>query len=465
MTLGYLLSDRLGRRLTILIAIAIYLVGQIILVASVAQGQFIAARVINGFGAGALFQTMSLYTAEIAPPQVRGRLTALLNTGIGLGLMIAYWVQYGTSNISGTAAWRVPLGLQLVPAAIVGCHIFFRPESPRWLVRHQRDAEALRVLAQLHAGGDETNPFVTAELSEIQIAVEFEKGQKTPSYFTLLFNKKYRRRTALGMGAQFLQQISGVNIVLYYASKVFAQSGANGTSAVLLANGISGALLFVSSLHLNIMMDKYGRRKPLIGGPFAMGVCLVIVASMLVGYGSPYFDPTTQAVNFSFTKTPAAGHAAIAFMFLYMVFFGGFYSSVPWTYPIEVWGVEARARGTAMSTATNWFTNFWLGLYIPTALNEASWKLYYIFGGFCFLSALLAYLFFPETAGRPLEELELLWLPHRTVFVFLDKEATTKRSFFADYQADGDLTVAGDQLGKALGVEHTEKVDTTPKGE
>lgn len=463
MILGYLLSDRLGRRLTILIAICIYLVGQIILVASVAQGQFIAARVINGFGAGALFQTMSLYTAEIAPPQVRGRMTALLNTGIGLGLMIAYWVQYGTANINGTGAWRLPLGLQLIPAAMVGVHIFFRPESPRWLVRHEKDEQALKVLARLHAHGDTDNSFVKAELSEIQIAVEFEKGQSTPSYFQLLFTKKYRRRTALGMGAQFLQQISGINIILYYASKVFAQSGASGTSAVLLANGISGALLFVSSLQLNIMMDTYGRRKPLIGGPFAMGVCLVIVGSMLVKYGNPYFDATTQAVNFSFKQTPAAGHAAIAFMFLYVVFFGGFYSSVPWTYPNEVWGIEARARGTAMSTATNWFTNFWLGLYIPTALNEASWKLYYIFAGFCFLSAILAFLFFPETAGRPLEELELLFLPSRNPFVFMDKEATTKRSFFADFQAEGDATVAGDQLGKALGVEHTEKIEEMAK--
>lgn len=237
----------------------------------------------------------------------------------------------------------------------------------------------------------------------------------------------------------------------YYASKVFAQTGTVGTQATLLANGIGGAILFVSSLQLNIMMDKYGRRKPLIFGPFAMGVCLIVVGSMLVGFGSPYFDPTTQSVNFSF-QNKSAGHAAIAFMFLYEAFFGGAYSSVPWTYPNEVFSIESRARGTALSTATNWFCNFWLGLYIPTALNEASWRLYFIFGGICIGISIVSYLFYPETARRSLEELELLFVPSRSAFVFLDKDATTKRSLLA-HDITEDPQEAAHELKKALGAE------------
>lgn len=324
------------------------------------------------------------------------------------------------------------------------------------LVRHDRSREALEVLAKLHANGDTENAFVQTEFQEIIVAVEYEREMKssTPSYFQLIFSKKYRRRTALGVGAQFLQQVSGPNIVLYYASKVFAQTGASGTQATLLANGIGSALLFAASLHLNIMMDTYGRRKPLIFGPFAMGVCLIIVGSMLVRYGSPYFDPVTQGVNFSF-KDASAGHAAIAFMFLYEVFFGGLYSSVPWTYPNEVWGVEARGRGTALSTATNWFCNFWLGLYIPTALNKASWKLYYIFGGICVGISFISYLFFPETSNRSLEELELLFLPGRTAFVFLDKEARTKRKLLS-HGLDEGAGNAAKELELALGIHHAD---------
>ncbi|KAI7083093.1 hypothetical protein KC356_g7826 [Hortaea werneckii] len=460
--LGYLISDRLGRRFTILIGVAIYIVGQAILVAPTSQGMFIAARVINGFGAGALFQTMSLYTAEISPSHLRGRTTAVLNTGIALGLMVAYWVQYATSRISSSASWRLPLAIQLVPAIWVGIHIFFRPESPHWLLKHGRESEALDVLARLHANGDKDDTYVQTELSEIQAAVDYENQtqQKAPSYVQLIFSRRYRRRTALALGAQFLQQMSGVNIVLYYASKVFAQTGASGTQATLLANGISGALLLVSTLSLNIMIDYYGRRKPLIIGPFLMGTCLVIVGSMLVTYGSPHFDETTQALTFNF-KDVSAGHAAIAFMFLYNVFFGGLYFSIPWTYPNEVLSLEARARGTALSTATNWFTNFWLGLYIPTALNEAGWKLYYIFGGLCFLTATLSFLFFPETSKRSLEEMELLFVQSRSPFVFLDKDARSKTRLLAsdpDEVGEAGIPIP---LGKALVTQYEDITSTS----
>ncbi len=127
-------------------------------------------------------------------------------------------------------------------------------------------------------------------------------------------------------------------------------------------------------------------------------------------------------------RIESAGNAAVAFMFLFQFFFGALSSSVPWTYQNEVFPVIARARGTALATATNYFTNFWLGLYIPQALNDISWKLYFIFGAINLTCCVIGYLFFPETAGKTLEELDLLFLPHRYVFVFRDKDACSKQS-------------------------------------
>lgn len=181
----------------------------------------------------------------------------------------------------------------------------------------------------------------------------------------------------------------------------------------------------MASVSLTIMTDYYGRRKPLILGPFLMGLCFIVVGSLLVSFGAPHFDTVTQAVQFSF-KNQNAGNAAVAFMFLYNVAFGALYSSVPWTYPNEVYSTDARARGTAISTSCNWFVNFWLGLYIPDALNKASWKLYYIFAGINMVISVLSYLFFPETAGRSLEEIDLLFLPSRSIWVFKDKQARRK---------------------------------------
>ncbi|KAL6242231.1 high affinity glucose transporter [Rhinocladiella similis] len=424
--IGLFFSDRFGRRITIILSCVIYLVGQAILVAAQNRDMFIAGRVINGFGAGPLFQTMAFYTAEITPAQVRGRVVATLNAGIALGILVAYWVQYGFLDVSGNAAWRSCFSLQLVPGVVVAVIMFWRAESPRWLVQHDRQEEALQVLADLHAHGDTTNNMVRSEFEEIRVVVNLEKTSATPPYFSLVFGRELRRRSGLAMGLQCMQQLSGANIVLYYAAKVFAQTGRTGPQASLLANGISSALLFGATTSLTIMIDYYGRRKPIFIGHASMGTCLVIVGSILVGFGSPRFDQVTQAVQFTF-QNGSAGNTAVAFMFLFQVCFGAFSSSVPWTYQSEIYPVIARARGTALSTATNYFTNFWLGLYIPQALNSASWKVYFIFGAFNFTSAVIGFLFFPETTGKTLEELDLLFTPDRTVWVFCDKDAKSKR--------------------------------------
>jgi sugar porter (SP) family MFS transporter len=395
-----------------------------------------------------LISPRSSYTAEITPPKIRGRVTATLNLGIAVGVLVAYWIQYGALNIHGESAWRLCFALQLIPGAVVGGVMIFRPESPRWLVQHDRQAEALQILADLHGNGDPNDVVVRSELEEILVVVSLETSPAAPSYFTLLFGKDFRRRTALAMGLQSMQQLSGANIVLYYAAKVFSQTGRTGSTAALLANGISSALLLIGTLSLTLLLDFYGRRKPIYLGPACMGLCLIVVGSMLVGFGSPHFNQVTQAVEFTFEDTNA-GNAAVAFMFLFQFFFGALSSSVPWTYQSEVFPVIARARGTALSTASNYFTNFWLGLYIPQALNSASWKLYYIFAGINIFCAIMGFLFFPETAGRSLEELDLLFTPKRSTFVFLDKDACQKRSIL-QHSLDEDPEAVATELRKRL---------------
>ncbi|KAJ9602163.1 high affinity glucose transporter [Cladophialophora chaetospira] len=449
--IGLFCSDRLGRRFTIILSCAIYLVGQAILVASQNRGMFIAGRVINGLGAGPLFQTMAFYTAEISPTEIRGRLVATLNAGIALGILVAYWVQYGFLSIPGNAAWRSCFALQLIPGVIVAIVIWFRPESPRWLVQHDKQEMALKVLADLHADGDTTSNLVRAELEEIRVVVSLEQSPDAPSYINLLFGRDYRRRSALAMGLQCMQQLSGANIVLYYAGKVFAQTGRTGAQAALLANGISSALLFGATTSLTIMIDYYGRRRPIFIGHGTMGTCLVIVGSILIGFGAPHFDHTTQAVQFTF-QDKDAGNAAVAFMFLFQVAFGAFSSSVPWTFQNEVFPVIARARGTALSVATNFFTNFWLGLYIPKALNTASWRVYFIFGALNFTSMVLGYLFYPETTGKSLEELDLLFTPERSAWVFRDRDACSKRPILSHSLSD-DPEIVAHELRKRLVLE------------
>ncbi|KAK3676649.1 high affinity glucose transporter [Recurvomyces mirabilis] len=452
LVVGFTIADRFGRRATIIGSAIVYLIGQVLVVAAQNRGMFIAGRAVNGLGAGPLFQTVSYYTAEITPAHIRGRVTSTLNSGIAVGLLISYWIQYGALHIQGSGSWRMCFALQLVPGVAIALLLCKRPESPRWLVQHDKHEDALIVLANLHADGDVSNVVVRSEFEEIRVVVGLEKSTAAPSYITLLFGRDYRRRTALAMGLQCMQQASGANIVLYYAAKVFAQTGRNGPSAALLANGISSALLLLGTVLLTLLLDTYGRRRPIFLGPLCMGTCLVVVGSMLVSFGSPHFDEVTQAVQFSF-KNVQAGNAAIAFMFLFQFFFGHLSSSIPWTYQSEVYPVLARARGTALAVAANYFTNFWLGLYIPQGLNTASWRIYFIFAAINFGCAVLGYLFFPETANRTLEELDLLFLHDRRILVCRDPDACRKGGML-ETRLDEDPEMVALELSKRLGKEH-----------
>jgi hypothetical protein len=331
-----------------------------------------------------------------------------------------FQVQYGSERIDGNGSWRIPLALQFIPVVSLLLLMIWRPESPRWLVAQDAPDMALQVLAKLHGDGNPQDETVMAELEEIRTVVRFEKTMPAPSIFALLFQKSYRRRTYLGAGIQFIHEITGPNICLYYAPKVFTQAGVNGTQASLLANGINGALLLVTSCTLMWMADIYGRRLQMVCivllrvalfelfpdtsqilGPICMGTCFVVVGAVMKGFGSPHWDNVTQSVQFTFVNQNAS-RAAIAFMYLYMCSFGGIYAAVGQTYPNEVFSLRARGRGTALGASMNWLVNFWLGLYIPYALNEASWKLYFIFAAFNYTNSILCYVFFPETARRTL---------------------------------------------------------------
>jgi len=330
--------------------------------------------------------------------------------------------------------------------------MFLRPESPRWLLQCGREEEATQVLASLHGNGDADHALVRIEIAEIKAVVELESSSNSPSYLALLFRKEYRRRTWLAVGTQMMQQLSGGNIVLYYAAKVFAQTGRDGPTATMLANGINSAVVLVGTASLTVMIDYYGRRKPIFIGPICMGICLIIVASIMVSFGSPHFNETTQAIEFNFADH-AAGETALAFIFLFQFFFGALSSAIPWTYQSEVFPLSARARGTSLSTSMNYMTNFWLGLYMPEALNAASWKVYFIFGAINFACAVIGYLFYPETCGRTLEELDLLFTPDRKTFVFLDKEASKWRRFTQQETLSVDPIEAAEMLRERLNVE------------
>ena len=230
-----------------------------------------------------------------------------------------------------------------------------------------------------------------------------------PSYFDLLFSKKYARRTYIGISAQFWQQAVGINSILYYVPFLFQQAGVGSSEASFLANVIEGIILNVVTWPNMYYLDTWGRRKPMILGAIGMGISMLLISVILKAEGDPSYSQTSHKVNFDFTTNPVAGKAVIAFLYLYVASFAISWATPAWDVPAEIFPMITRGRTNSMTIAMNWCVNFWFAFYIPTALNKISWALYIIFSGIRFLAALSTWLIQPETANSSLEEMDAMF--------------------------------------------------------
>ena len=175
---------------------------------------------------GYLVMIIPLYQAELAHPSIRGRITALQQFMLGVGALVAGWVSYGTyidiAN-DNSGQWRIPLGLQLVPAICLGALIMLFPESPRWLIDHGRADEGLQTLAKLHAHGNTEDPWVRAEYEQIQEAITFEHEHEAKSYFELFQSRSSFRRLLLCCALQASIQMTGVSAIQYYSVTIYGK--------------------------------------------------------------------------------------------------------------------------------------------------------------------------------------------------------------------------------------------------
>jgi MFS family permease len=183
----------------------------------------VVGRVIAGLCVGIASSICPVYQAEIAPKEIRGRVVSLQQWAITWGILIQYFIQYGASNVGGgpnnpnqpTSAFRIPWGVQIVPAVILFFGMFFLPKSPRWLASKDRWEEAIQVMAHLHGGGDINHPKVLAEYQEIEEALRFEREEAISSYKQLV-EPRMLKRVLLGMSIQMWSQLCGMNVMMYY---------------------------------------------------------------------------------------------------------------------------------------------------------------------------------------------------------------------------------------------------------
>ncbi|KAF9559621.1 hypothetical protein EC968_006521 [Mortierella alpina] len=402
------LGDRISRKRTIMLAAIIWIVGSILQCASVNVGMLIVGRIVNGTAVGLASMIVPVYQSEIAPKNIRGRIVSLQQWAITWGILIQYFIQYGCSFINSEAAFRVPWGIQVVPGLILLAGISMFPYSPRWLADHGRNAEALEVLANLRAYGDQNDPAVLAEYKEIEDAITFDRTQAARSYKEL-FQKGYVRRVFLGMSLQSWSQLTGMNVAMYYIVFIFQGAGITGQNANLQASSIQYVLNVIMTIPAILFIDKWGRRPVLLIGSTFMALWLFLIGGLMGKYGSSLSLDANQTTTWAIQGNDAASRAVIACSYLFVCSFAISWGPVSWTYPAEIYPLRIRSKAVSLSTASNWAFNFILAYAVPPALQNIQYRTYFIFAAFCVAMTIHVFLMFPETKGRTLEEMDELF--------------------------------------------------------
>ncbi|RKF73363.1 MFS glucose transporter mfs1 [Golovinomyces cichoracearum] len=402
---GYV-SEYLGRKRAIQIGATLWCIGSIIVCSAQNILMLIVGRIINGLAVGLCSAQVPVYISEIAPPSKRGRLVACQQWAITWGILIMFYISYGCSYTSSTAAFRIPWGLQMIPAIFLFLGMMFLPESPRWLAKNDRWEEATQVLILVHASGDISSPSVEKEIAEIRQAVGFENENADSTYLDLL-KPDMINRLHIGIFCQVWSQLTGMNVMMYYITYIFTMAGLG--SNVLISSSIQFILNVVMTIPALIYVDKWGRRPTLLVGAFLMMTIHFIITGILASYGRKPYPGEFPVASESISITGVPAKVVIAFTYLFVTAYSPTWGPVSWVYPPELYPLRLRSKAVAIATSANWAFNFALAYFVPPAFENIRWRVYLLFGIFCAIMFIHVFLLFPETSQKPLEEVEAIF--------------------------------------------------------
>ncbi|KAH0835891.1 hexose transporter [Lanmaoa asiatica] len=389
-------SDGIGRRRAVWLGATIMCIATAIQTAAQSVGMFIGARFLIGFGLTFAANAAPMLVTEISYPTYRAPLTALYNSLWYSGAIIAAWTTYGTFLINSTWSWRLPSLLQGAPSVLQFVLILFAPESPRWLMSKGREEEALNTLAYYHADGNVSDPLIQHEFQEIKAALKFDRTvAENIGWKSLIATPGNRKRMRIIIAIAFFSQWSGNGLVSYYLNKVFDQIGITGTGTQLLINGILQIWNLGWAMFASFMVNRLGRRF----------LFLLSAALMTLFY-------MAQAICFSEYAqhgTTAAGHAVIAFIFLFYAAYDIAFTPLIVSYTVEILPYNLRAKGfnifnfvISVALIFNQYVN-------PIALDSLGWKYYLVYVCWLVCEFVFLWFFIVETKNRTLEETAALF--------------------------------------------------------
>ncbi|KAK4101314.1 general substrate transporter [Parathielavia hyrcaniae] len=401
------LSDKIGRRDSIMFACIFWLIGTSVQVACQNAGTLIAGRVLNGFTVGITSSQVPVYLAEIAKAEKRGSLVIIQQLAIEFGILIMYFIGYACASIEGTASFRTAWGTQFIPCFFLIIGLPFLPRSPRWLAKVGRDKEAIETLANIQAGGNIEDPRVIAEWEEIQTVMNAENTAGRG--WRKFFRNGMWKRTLAGMSVQAWQQLAGANVIVYYLTYIASMAGLTGDVAMV-TSGIQYAVFIIFTGIMWLFIDKTGRRTLLVWGAIGMGFCHFVVGGVMGAHSRYVPEGVGGNANVVIAVDQGApANTVITFSYLLIVVYALTLAPVCWIYAAEVWSLGTRATGMSLAALSNWVFNFALGMFTPPAFINITWRIFIVFGVLCLAAAAWFFVLCPETCGKTLEEIELLF--------------------------------------------------------
>ncbi|KAL1902938.1 hypothetical protein Sste5346_000850 [Sporothrix stenoceras] len=412
------LADTLGRKWTVILACVVYAIGVVIEIITGlgdAYAEIVIGRLIAGIGTGLESATVVLYMSEICPRKVRGALVAGYQFCITIGLLVAACITYKTSSWETANAYRLPIGLQFIWAAILGFGIVFLPDSPRFFVKRGKLTKAREALAKLR-GQPEESEFVQYELAEIVANEEYEKALiPSTTWFgtwsacfkgSLWKSNSNLRKTILGTSLQMMQQWTGVNFIFYYGTPFLKSTGA--VSDEFLMSVVFNVVNTLATPFAFWAVEKWGRRPLLLWGALSMLICQLIVATVGVTVGFNHSHPDASVPGGTAADNIKAVNAQIAFIAIFIFSFATTWGPGAWIVIGEIFPLPIRSRGIALSTASNWLWNCIIAVITPYMVDALISSVFYVWFGLCTCAFVYTYFLVPETKGLSLEQVDLM---------------------------------------------------------
>jgi SP family arabinose:H+ symporter-like MFS transporter len=369
-------ADKYGRKKPLMISAFLFLIAVIGEALTNSVGIFVVFRVIAGFSVGISSMVSPMYIAEIAPAKRRGQLVSLYQFTIVIGILLGFMSNSMLVNTGGDDNWRIMLSVMIVPAIVFLVGLFFVPESPRWLIQKNQGEKALKTLQRINGDADAAKEFEAIRNSLVE---------KSDSSYKAVFAPAMRLPLFVGVGLAVLQQITGINAIMYYAPTIFAKSGLSVDSAIF-QTILVGVINLAFSLIAVFVVDKLGRKPLLVIGSSLMTISLLTVAA-----------------SFAYNLDSMITLTAI------LVFIASFAVSlgpVTWVMISEVFPNNVRGKAMSISIVSLWLACFFVALLFPILLEKIGiGNTFLVFAFFSFVSLLFNLKFVKETKGKELEEI------------------------------------------------------------